>query len=58
MRDFQDLLQIQEWLDQLEPFDLKEVKLRSLLSGLTTTEGDGINPYKADGSWTENSNAN
>jgi len=28
--DFQDLLKIQEWFDQHEPFDLKEVKLRSL----------------------------
>ena len=48
-RDFQDILKIQEWFDQHEPFDdVKEVKLRSLSSGLTTTEGDGINPDKAE----------
>ena len=34
-RDFQDLLKIQKWFDQHEPFDVKEVKLRSLSSGLT-----------------------
>ena len=45
-RDFQDLLKIQELFDQHESFDLKEVKLRSLSSGLTTTEGDGISPDK------------
>ncbi|XP_065901877.1 uncharacterized protein [Dysidea avara] len=47
-RDFQDLLKIQECFDQHEPFDLNEVKLRSLSSGLTTTAGDGINPDKAE----------
>ncbi len=46
--DFQDLLKIQEWFDQHEPFDVKEVALRSLSSGLTSTEGDGINPDKAN----------
>ncbi len=46
--DFQDLLKIQEWFDQHEPFDVKEVALCSLSSGLTTTEGDGINPDKAN----------
>ena len=46
--DFQDLLKIQELFDQHEPFDVKEVKLRLLSSGLTTTEGDDINPYKAE----------
>ena len=44
--DFQDLLKIQEWFDEHEPFEVKEVKLQSLSSGLTTTEGDGINPDK------------
>jgi len=43
-RDFKDLLKIQEWFDQHEPFDVKEVKL----PGLTTTEGDSNNPDKAD----------
>ena len=47
-RDFEDLLKIHEWFDQHEPFDLKESKLRSLSSGLTTIEGDGINPDKAE----------
>ena len=42
--DFQDLLKIQEWFDQHEPFDVKVVKLRSLSLGLTITEGDDINP--------------
>ena len=48
IHDFQGLLKIQEWFDQHEPFDVKEVKLRSLSSGLTTTEGDDINPHKAE----------
>ena len=42
-RDFQDLSKIQEWFDQHEPFDLNEPRLRSLSSGLTATNGDGIN---------------
>ena len=40
------VLKIQEWFDQHVPFDVKEVKPRSLSSGLTTTEGDDINSHK------------
>jgi len=40
-------LMIQEWFDEHEPFEVKEVKLQSLSSGLTTTEGDSISPGKA-----------
>ena len=32
----------------MSQFDVKEVKLRPLSSGLTTTVGDGINPDKAE----------
>ena len=42
-RDFKDLSKIQEWFDQHEPFDLNEPRLRSLSSGLTAADGDGIN---------------
>ena len=45
-RDFQDLLKIQEWFDEHDPFDVKEVMLQSMLSGLPTTDDDGINPDK------------
>ena len=40
--DYQDLLKSQTWFDQHEPFNVMEVKLRSLSSGLTTIEVDGI----------------
>ena len=46
--DFQDVHKILEWFNEHEPFDVQEVKLRSLSSRLTTTEGDGINPDKAE----------
>lgn len=42
-RDFKDLSNIQEWFDQHEPFNLNEERLRSLSSGLTATDGDGVN---------------
>ena len=42
-RDFKDLSKIQEWFEQHEPFNLNEKRLRSLSSGLTAADGDGIN---------------
>ena len=39
---------IQEWLDQHEPFNLNEPRLRSLFSGLTASDGDGINCNKKE----------
>ena len=47
-RDFRDLNKIQGWFDHHEPFNLNEHKLRSLSSGLTATEGDGINCHKTE----------
>jgi hypothetical protein len=47
-RDFADLGTIQEWLDQHEPFNLNEPRLRSLSSGLTASDGDGINCNKTE----------
>ena len=47
-RDYQDLNNIQEWFDQHEPFGLNEHILRSLSSGLTATNGDGINCDKTE----------
>ena len=47
-RDFRDLGQIQEWFSDHEPFELYEYKLRSLSSGLTTTENDGINCHNTE----------
>ena len=42
-RDFSDLGKIQEWFDVHEPFDSEEWRLRSLSSGLTASEDDGVN---------------
>ena len=47
-RYFTDLHNIQEWLNQPEPFDLNEPRLRSLSSGLTASDGDGVNCYKTE----------
>lgn len=47
-RDFADLHTIQGWLDQHEPFNLNEPRLRSLSSGLTASDGDGINCEKTE----------
>ena len=47
-RDFKDLCSIQEWFDQHDPFDINEPRLRSLSSGLTATDGDGINCDKTE----------
>ena len=38
----------EECFDQQETFDLKEIKLWSFSSGLTTASGDGIIPEKAE----------
>ena len=42
-RDFKDLGKIQEWFEQHEPFNLSEGRLCSLSSGLTATDGHGMN---------------
>ena len=47
-RDFDDVRKIQEWFDQHEPFNLNEEKLRSLSSGLTAADGDGVNCDKTE----------
>ena len=47
-RDFRDLSKIQEWFNHHEPFNLNECKLCSLSSGLTATDGDGINCHNAE----------
>ena len=49
IQDFHDL-KIQEWFDPHGPFDLKEVKLWLLLSGLTTAlcKCNSINSEKAE----------
>ena len=47
-RDFKDLSNIQEWFNDHEPFDLNEQRLRSLSTGLTATEGDGVNCDKTE----------
>ena len=46
--DFEDLNRIQEWFNQHEPFDLSENRLRSLSSGLTATDSDGVNCDKTE----------
>ncbi len=42
-RDQEDLGKIQSWFSQHEPFNLNQPKLCSLSSGLTASEGDGVN---------------
>ena len=41
--DCEDVRSFQRWFDQHEPFDLDEHRLHSLSSGLTATDGGGIN---------------
>ena len=47
-RDFKDMCSIQEWLVTQEPFDLKETKLRSLSSGFSSSDGNGLNCDKTE----------
>ena len=47
-RDFRDLGKIQEWFNHHKPFNLSEHKLRSLSSGLTITDGNGINCHNTE----------
>ncbi len=42
-RDYEDLRTIQEWLNEYEPFNPNQPKLRSLSSGLTAADDDGVN---------------
>ena len=42
-RDHQDLLQLTSWLESHNPFSRENAMLRSLVSGLTSNEEDGIN---------------
>ena len=42
-RDFEDLVTVQEWFGQHEPFNFNEGRLRSLSSGLTATDSDNVN---------------
>ncbi len=47
-RDNKDLTSLQEWFDAHEPFDGNEKRLKSLSSGLTASEGDGISCDKTE----------
>ena len=47
-RDVEDLSKIQMWFDQHEPFNQNEGRLRSLSSGLTATDSDGVNCHKTE----------
>ena len=42
-RDYEDLIKVQDWFDQHEPFDLNEPNLHSLSSGLSAADGDDTN---------------
>ena len=42
-RDNKDLDNIKLWIKNYNPFDDNELLLRSIATGLTATEGDGIN---------------
>ena len=41
--DYDDLTKIKKWFDEHDPFDTNDGKLRSLSSGLTACECDGVN---------------
>lgn len=47
-RDFEDLCKIKVWFSQHEPFSMNEGRLRSLSSGLTATDDDGINCHRTE----------
>jgi hypothetical protein len=47
-RDSKDLLKLVDWFDANEPFDRSDMRLRSLASGLTARDGDGINCDSAE----------
>ena len=42
-RDNDDLVKIRSWIESHNPFDESEPVLRSIATGITATEGDGIN---------------
>ena len=42
-RDVGDLNTILKWLAQPNPFDIQRPELRSLSSGLSASDGDGVN---------------
>ena len=47
-RDYTDMMKIRAWLDQHEPFDENVPGLRSLSTGLTAKDGDGVNCDRAE----------
>ena len=47
-RDHADLMKVYEWLQQFNPFDTGDNRLRSLTSGLAAKDGDGINCDRAE----------
>lgn len=48
-RDFEDLNRIFNCLAQHDPFDVQRHELRSLSSGLTATDGDGVKCDEVEG---------
>ena len=47
-RDYSDLNTVKAWFDQHEPFDQNETRLRSLSSGLTASQSDGVNCHETE----------
>lgn len=47
-RDYKDLYKVMNYFDNNDPFNIDDHKLRSLSSGLTASDGDGINCDDAD----------
>ena len=47
-RDHADLMKVYEWLQQFNPFDTGDNRLRSLTSGLAAKDGDGMNCDRAE----------
>ena len=47
-RDLSDLLSLCRWLDQFDPFETGDARLRSLSTGLAASENDEINCDEAE----------
>ena len=47
-RDVGDLNTILKWLAQHNPFDIQRLELRSLSSGLTVSDGNGVNCHEVE----------
>jgi len=47
-RDLSDINKLVEWLEVTDPFSMEDLRLRSLGSGVTASDGDGVNCDSAE----------